>query len=200
MKKWFDSFGCAIPAGVMIGIGGAAYCLSGNAYIGALLFCVGLYLICISPFYLITGKIGFVPKEHLGQYFADMSAILAGNIFGTLLCAGLVRLANPAIIDKTSAIVTARTAQSDWQTYASGILCGILVHLSVCDYKYRKSPLGIFICIPTFILCGFEHSVADMFYFFAAKSIGVLPAIHIATVLCANAIGAIATNMSLSRS
>ena len=50
-----------------------------------------------------------------------------------------------------------------------------------------KSPLsqylGIFLCVPVFILCGFEHSIADMYYFFLAKGISWVVSPSIGTIL-----------------
>lgn len=42
------------------------------------------------------------------------------------------------------------------------------MYTAVEIFKEKKTPLGIIFCIPVFILCGFEHSVADMFYFGAS--------------------------------
>ena len=42
------------------------------------------------------------------------------------------------------------------------------MYTAVEIFKEKKTPLGIIFCIPVFILCGFEHSIADMFYFGAS--------------------------------
>jgi formate/nitrite transporter FocA (FNT family) len=60
----------------------------------------------------------------------------------------------------------------------------------------RKIPayLGIFLCVPTFILSGFEHSIADMFFFAAGLggSYGVGRALgHILLVTLGNGLGAV---------
>ena len=41
--------------------------------------------------------------------------------------------------------------------------------LAVDILKNAKTPVGIVFCVPVFILAGFEHSIADMFYFFTAR-------------------------------
>ena len=49
--------------------------------------------------------------------------------------------------------------------------------------------VGILFCIPVFILAGFEHSIADIFYF-AASGIVSLPALgFIWTVILGNTLG-----------
>ena len=57
-------------------------------------------------------------------------------------------------------------------------------------YKEHKSLIGIIFCIPTFILCGFEHSIADSFYFFSASQITLPIVIFILITIIGNAIGA----------
>ena len=51
------------------------------------------------------------------------------------------------------------------RVFVDSIFCGILIYLAVNIYKEHKSIIGIFICIPVFILSGFEHCIADAFYF-----------------------------------
>ena len=69
------------------------------------------------------------------------------------------------------------------------------MYMAVSIYKEKNSPLGILFCIPTFILCGFEHSIADMFYLSAGVAFTaeyILKALlFIALAICGNAVGAI---------
>jgi formate/nitrite transporter FocA (FNT family) len=49
-------------------------------------------------------------------------------------------------------------------------MCGVLMYIAVDVFKNRKSEdigkyIGVFICVSVFILCKFEHCVADMIYF-----------------------------------
>jgi formate/nitrite transporter FocA (FNT family) len=41
-------------------------------------------------------------------------------------------------------------------------MCGVLIQLAV-DLK-AKDPVTTVLCIMSFILCGFEHCVANIFY------------------------------------
>ena len=66
---------------------------------------------------------------------------------------------------------------------------GILMFIAVDFYKQRKSFLAIFFCVPVFILAGFEHSIADMFYVCSAGAFGLDSLIFILLVLLGNAIG-----------
>ena len=50
-----------------------------------------------------------------------------------------------------------------------GMFCGILIYLAVEGFKKSKTDIGkyviLILCVGTFIVCGFEHSIADAFYF-----------------------------------
>lgn len=47
----------------------------------------------------------------------------------------------------------------------SAVFCGILMYTAVAIFKEKGSMAGIVFCVPVFILSGFEHSIADMAYF-----------------------------------
>ena len=63
------------------------------------------------------------------------------------------------------------------------------MYLAVSIYKEKSSAAAILLCVPAFILCGFEHSVADMFYFGAAGVFSGGAALFIATVVAGNTLG-----------
>ena len=41
--------------------------------------------------------------------------------------------------------------------------------VAVDGYRSTKNPVILFMGVAAFILCGFEHCIADMFYFSIAK-------------------------------
>ena len=53
-----------------------------------------------------------------------------------------------------------------------GVLCNILIYIGVEGYRSNPHELGkylsLFFGVMIFILCGAEHCVADMFFFWAA--------------------------------
>ena len=66
------------------------------------------------------------------------------------------------------------------------------MYTAVEIFKEKKTPLGIIFCIPVFILCGFEHSIADMFYFGASGIFNAkIITFELATVL-GNTVGGLA--------
>lgn len=65
------------------------------------------------------------------------------------------------------------------------ILCNILIYFAVEGFKRGQAVLLI-LCVMAFILCGFEHSIANMFYFSVS---GALFAPIGITYIIANALG-----------
>lgn len=147
----------AIAAGAMIGIAGAIYLAVGPPW-GAVLFSIGLMIICNRGFNLYTGKIGYIqkPKEIL-----DMLIYICGNAIGTLIVAATQNV-------NTTEMVAAKLAMPWWLTLVKAIGCGFLMYIAVDTYKIKQNYWGIITCIPAFILAGFEHSIADMFYIYCS--------------------------------
>lgn len=176
---------CAVRSalsGVMIAIGGYAFLGCENRVVGAILFTVGLITITLFGFDLYTGRIGYFPVQSRTERLQTLLS-LPGNAVGCLL-AGLARKPAGAV----QALCEARLAKEFSTLLADGIFCGILIFICVEIYKTRGTVLGILICIPTFILCGFEHSVADIFYFvnariFSWQAVGVVLAVALGNAL-----------------
>ena len=74
----------AAGGGVMTGVGSTAYLACDNAYIGALLFAVGLFTICACQLGFYTGKVGYLVLNK-GRFYTEVLQALAGNAIGTAL-------------------------------------------------------------------------------------------------------------------
>ena len=174
-----------ILAGLMISIGGYVFLGCENRVVGALFFTVGLITITLFGFDLYTGKVGY----WLSQSGAERGQTLLSlpcNAIGCLL-AGLARQPAGAVLT----LCEARLAKAPLTLLVDGIFCGILIFICVEIYKTRGTVLGILICIPTFILCGFEHSVADIFYFANARIFSGQAVVVVLLVALGNALGAL---------
>lgn len=158
----------AVSAGIMIAIGGSVFLACDNKYVGAVLFSVALLCICYLGYYLFTGKIGYLAKDFSKSNILNLATGLAVNLIITFLLGMLISFALPNLAEKAYTICTAKLEQSFLITFVRAVFCGVLMYTAVEIFKEKKTPLGIIFCIPVFILCGFEHSVADMFYFGAS--------------------------------
>ena len=159
----------SFAAGVFIGIGGSVFLSCDVKYVGAVLFAVALLTICNLRLYLFTGKIGYLALSHNKSDVLDVVITLLGNFAGTLFSGLLVSFAKPALQEKAIASCTAKLQLEPLSALVLAFFCGILMYTAVAIYKEKQSVWGIFFCVPVFILSGFEHSIADMFYFFTAR-------------------------------
>ena len=154
-----------VLAGAMVSIGGAVLLSCENKVVGAVLFCIALLSICWFGFNLYTGKVGFLLADHSRANLSLTFIGLLGNALGTLLFGLLIAAALPQLREAALAACDKRLMQLPWQTLLRGFFCGMLMYTAVWSFRERKTPLGILFCIPVFVLSGFEHSIADMFYF-----------------------------------
>ena len=160
-----------VLAGVLVSIGGTVLLSCDNRYAGALLFCVALLSICWFGFNLYTGKVGFLANDHSKAALSTAFIGLLGNFLGTLLMGFLIFRALPALREAALAACEKRLTQLPLQTLLRGCFCGVLMYVAVWSYREKKTIVGILFCIPVFVLSGFEHSIADMFYFSLAGTV-----------------------------
>ncbi len=185
LKKILDG----VSAGIMIAIGGSVYLSCENKYVGAVFFSVALLAICLKGYSLFTGKIGFIPEKHTGEDFSVLFLGLLGNFVSTVILGFAMSYALPALGTAAEAVCEAKLTQGEFQTFIRAFFCGVLMYIAVSIYREKNNPIGIFFCIPTFILSGFEHSIANMFYFGAAGMVSVRALVYIIIVLLGNAAG-----------
>ena len=183
------AFLLAIAAGIFIGIGGTVLLSKENRLVGAVLFSVALLSICTMKLFLFTGKVGYLVNEHKAVDILSVLAGLFGNGVGCFLAATGVRLCRPSLIEAAKALVSPKLTQGTAYAVVAGIFCGILMYTAVQIYRDKNSLSGIFLCVPVFILAGFEHSIADMFYFFCAGEYSLRMVGFLLPVILGNAIG-----------
>ena len=181
-----------IKAGIMIAIGGSVFLACENRYIGAILFSVALLCICLKGYSLFTGKVGYLPEKHDKEAFKILLCGLLGNIISTISLGFAVGFANPALKETAFAICEAKLGQEPLQTFIRAIFCGVLMYMAVSTYREKNTLAGIFLCVPVFILAGFEHSIANMFYFGASGIVNIDMIVYILVVIAGNSIGGMA--------
>lgn len=178
-----------IAAGIAVSIGGMVFLSCDSRYVGAALFSVALVCICLKGYALFTGRVGNIPAAHSRDDVQTLLLCLLGNLLGTLCMGLLTRLALPAIAQAAETACQNRLIQTAIQTLARGLMCGMLMYLAVSTYKEKNTIAGILLCIPTFILCGFEHSIADMYYFAASGIVSLRAFGFIWLVIIGNSLG-----------
>ena len=164
------TFVYSVLAGISIALGGTVFLSVENKVLGALLFTVGLFTVCTFGFYLFTGKVCYV-FERDRDYAIDLPVIWLGNLCGTWLTAfaeGRTR-AGAALAEKALALCRVKLDDSLVSILILAVLCNLLIFIAVDGYNKNPHELGkylsLFFGVTVFILCGFEHCVANMYYF-----------------------------------
>ena len=160
----------AILAGAAIAIGGAIYLATENKVVGAIFFSVGLFTVCTKGLNLFTGKAVYI-FDNKPLFLVDLAVIWIGNLAGAWAVAALLSLTRQRDKLTEAASVLAETKVNDslLSLFILGIFCNICIYIAVDSYGKNTHELGKYVGIvfgvTAFILAGFEHSVADMFYF-----------------------------------
>lgn len=202
MKQKVSIFISSLVSGLLISIGGLVYCslYQTSKTIGALLFGFGLFCIILLNQYLYTGKIGYV-GENKKSYLLDLLICLIGNLLMSLLVGSVfylltrfdTRLINA--FNNVKEISNIKLNSHPLTIFVLSFFCGILIFLAVDICKKDISPLykvmAIFLAIMIFILSGYEHCIANMFYFAFAGSYTLKTFLYLLLMIFANSVGSI---------
>lgn len=170
MKKYISVFLLAILAGASIAIGGAVYLATENKAVGAVFFSVGLFTVCTKGLSLFTGKAVYI-FDNKPMFLLELAVIWVGNLLGAWAVAALLNLTRQAdkLVETASTLAQTKAEDNLLSLFILGILCNICIYIAVDSYGKNSHELGkyagIVFGVTAFILAGFEHSVADMFYF-----------------------------------
>lgn len=176
----------AVMAGIYIALAGcgasAAACTIGGSagkLIGACVFPAGLTLVLLAGSELFTGNcllvIPALEREiSPGAMLRNWLIVYLGNFAGSVLIAWMAVYSHQlSLFDGQLAAAAVNTAVAKvsmpfGDAFLKGICCNVLVCLAVWVSFAAKDVTGkiaaLFYPIVVFVVCGFEHSVANMFY------------------------------------
>ena len=194
-----------IFAGLAIGLGSLAFTVVsaylpsvGGKIFASALFSVGLILVCVLGLQLYTGKIGVVfdDREKMAENAINLPIMLVGNAIGAfalgILCHFIFK-GIPTVADKILAISLGKTSSE--MVFLEGIFCGALVYIAVYFFKNLQNYAMKIICIITavtlFVYCGFQHCIANMFYFGMAFNWNIDMLWNLLIVILTNSVGAL---------
>lgn len=189
----------AVLAGAFIAFGGVG---SSTASVGVVpssvgklisgcIFPGGLTLVLLAGSELFTGNcllsIPLLEREiTVGQLLKNWIVVYLGNMAGGMLvAAGLVYSGQFHMFDGAMAVSVFSTAASKCMlsfgdAFIKGIFCNIIVCLAVwVSFSARDSVgkvISLFFPILIFVICGFEHCVANMYYISAGLFSKSVPA------------------------
>ena len=193
--KLVKVFLSGILAGLSIGLGGVAFLSLESKVIGAAVFTVGLFTVCTMGFNLYTGKVCYA-FDNDAQYAKNLPVIWLGNLCGAGLTAFFVSMTrNAGIAEKAMALCAAKLDDSLVSLFFLGVLCNIFIYIAVEGYKNNPHEVGkylsLFFGVMGFILCGTEHCVADMFYFWMAGAWSGQAILRIVVITLGNSVGGV---------
>lgn len=186
-----------IMAGMFIGFAGIASNTAGatianpsvSRLISAAVFPAGLAMVLVAGSELFTGNnliiISVLEKKvKVREMLKNWFFVFLGNFIGSAFVAWMVvyghtpDLFEGALADKMVASALSRVNQSFSEAFIRGVLCNILVCIAVWAAFAAKTVSGKLLMsfwpIMLFVLCGFEHSIADIYFGIA----GILTAIE----------------------
>lgn len=182
------AFVLAILAGAFVALGAsfmlmvrsdATLSSSISMLLGGLAFCLGLFLVLVAGAELFTGNCLMVIGALDGRYPAakmlrKWAVVYVGNAVGALLVvllmtvSGFPAMQGGAVGEIALSVAASKASLSPLVAFTRGILCNMLVCLAVwmgsagktvCD-KLAAAVLPVV----AFVVLGFEHSVANMFF------------------------------------
>lgn len=188
----------AVLAGAFIAIGGIASTTASVSveqasvakFLGACVFPGGLTMVLLAGSELFTGNsllvIPLLEKEITAAgMLKNWVVVYLGNFVGSfLVAAGVIYGHTPSLFGNKLAVSILSTAAGKCSMTFSdamirGILCNFLVCIAVWISFAAKDVagkvIGLFFPIMMFVVCGFEHSVANMYYISAGLLAKGLP-------------------------
>lgn len=113
---------------------------------------------------------------------------------------GFIGAVHPPLCDVADGIINTRLANGLLKNCLLAVLCGFIMTEAVYHSKFNGGKyLPLIFGVPLFIVCGFAHSIADIFYYamgsaeLLAENIGQIFCIWVST-LVGNFIGCNASN------
>ena len=204
-QKWYKTLILAVLAGAFIAFGAAAStAASANAdnatLIKGLVFPVGLILVVVCGAELFTGNCLLISPAvgrdiKVAGLFKNWSIVYAGNLLGGVLIAVLVvfsHVQSPAVVEACVQAAAAKSNMGFGDALLRGILCNMLVCLAVWASMASSTTAGkilaVYMPVLAFVVCGFEHSVANMYYLSAGLMASAEYAIRAAGLNIGNAL------------
>lgn len=193
-KIWLNAF----FAGIFIGVAGTVFLSVKNPVTGAILFAFGLLGILVFNFKLFTGAVGYlaVQGRNFAVYLIELVFIWLGNLAGCFAVGTLMRFTRcfSNIDSRVSALSAAKLADGRMSLLILAFFCGILMFTAVDVFKKENLPqparvVMVFLCVTVFILSGFEHCIANMYYFSAAAVWSLDTLITVLWMSLGNALG-----------
>ncbi|MEG2144781.1 MAG: formate/nitrite transporter family protein [Oscillospiraceae bacterium] len=181
------AFILAIMAGAWISLAGAAATTAVSLFpynslvrlVTGLIFPFGLAMVIVLGSELVTGNCimaaAFLEKEiSLKKLLKSWGIVYMGNWVGASLCAfggaffGQLKINGGLLANDAIKLAAAKCSLPFFDALVMGIFCnvlvvaGVLMALAATDIGGKI--IAAFVPVAIFVICGFEHAVANMYY------------------------------------
>ena len=206
MKKYLKTLFLGILAGAAIGVGSFAFLFfkhllakhDPTAMFASMMFSIGLIMVCVFGLNLYTGKIGVFldDREKIKENSINLPIILLGNAIGAfalgIIC-HFIFTGHDGFLNTVKAV--SNNKMGSQTVFIQGFLCGALVYIAVYLYKnlenWAMKIIGIVVAVTLFVYCGFQHCIANMFYFGMAFNWDINMLWNLLIVILMNSVGAL---------
>ena len=165
-------------AGMLVSMGCVVFLMAPDKIIGSFLFSFALFAIVNLKLDLYTGKIGYLVLNCNWKYVRDLGLTLIGNFIGSFFTAFMIRQTRLDIMEIVTTVTQVKLNDSYISLFILAIFCGMLMFLGVELFRsiesYVGKALSIVFVVMVFILSGFDHCIADMFYFNLAGNLNLI--------------------------
>ena len=181
------AFVLAILAGAFVALGASFISWYGpmcrfprpsRSVLGGLAFCLGLFLVLVAGAELFTGNCLMVIGALDGRYplvrmLRKWAIVYAATpwellVVVLLLVSGFAEMQGGAVGELACSVAASKASLSPVVAFSRGILCNVLVCLAVWMGSAGKTVCdklaAAILPVVAFVVLGFEHSVANMFF------------------------------------
>lgn len=162
-------------------------------FIGALVFPVGLMMVIVAGAELFTGNCMLIvsvldKKATLSGMLKNWFFVYLGNMTGSVLVAFLLTIGHSmemfdrSLVESVVNTAQAKVSMTFGDAFIRGMLCNILVCIAIwvsfSTEEIAGKILALFLPITLFVVSGYEHSIANMYFIpaglFAEMEFGIV--------------------------
>ena len=182
-NKWYKTLILSIFAGCFIAIAGALATVASAGFEGttatlikAAVFPAGLIMVVLTGSELFTGNCLLLAPVlnkdiKITAMLKNLGIVYAGNLVGSALIALLTTyggVMTGTIADAAVSVAAYKCGLTFGEALLRAVPCNILVCIAIwCSFAAKSVSgkiLAVYPPIFAFVACGFEHSVANMYY------------------------------------
>ena len=178
----------SVFAGICVAIAAYAYVCTSlvtDPIYGAIIFSTALTYICTRDYNLYTGKIGkLMPvikdisysEEYKRDFIVNLIIMVIINVITAYIIGLTFGLINPSAEEYCENIFNDKLNLGYPIIFIESVFCGIIFYFAIKCYS-KIGVISLIMGVVTFIVCGFEHSIANSAY------LGISTQLNIPTIL-----------------